>query len=51
MLPGQRSYLLAQISDGSKRAVMRFENTESSFEIWRRLSIQFALPEQANATC
>ena len=42
----QLSHMLAQITDGAARAVVRNEDTENGFEIWRRLRRQFALPER-----
>ena len=33
----QLAYMLAQITDGAARAIVRNEDTENSFEIWRRL--------------
>ena len=41
---------LAQITDGAARAIVRNEDTENGFEIWRRLHSQFSLPERARST-
>ena len=46
----QLAYMLAQITDGAARAIVRNEDTESGFEIWRRLYNQFSLPTRARAT-
>ena len=46
----QLAYMLAQITDGSARAIVRNEDTENGFEIWRRLYNQFSLPTRACAT-
>ena len=42
--------MLAQITDGAARAIVRNEDTENGFEIWRRLFNQFSLPSRARAT-
>ena len=42
--------MLAQITDGAARAIVRNEDTENGFEIWRRLHKQFSLPKRAGAT-
>eukprot|EP00439_Symbiodinium_sp_Y106_P044512 s4651_g5.t1 len=44
------AYMLAQITDGAARAIVRNEDTENGFEIWRRLFNQFSLPTRAHAT-
>ena len=46
----QLAYMLAQITDGAARAIVRNEDTENGFEIWRRLHSQFSLPERARST-
>ena len=46
----QLAYMLAQITDGAARAIVRNEDTENGFEIWRRLYNQFSLPTTARAT-
>ena len=46
----QLAYMLAQITDGAARAIVRNEDTENGFEIWRRLFNQFSLPTRARAT-
>ena len=46
----QLAYMLAQITDGAARAIVRNKDTENSFEIWRRLYNQFSLPTRARAT-
>ena len=46
----QLAYMLAQITDGAARAIVRNEDTENGFEIWRRLYNQFSLPTRARAT-
>eukprot|EP00439_Symbiodinium_sp_Y106_P082978 s159_g22.t1 len=46
----QLAYMLAQITDGAARAIVRNEDTENGFEIWRRLFNQFSLPSRARAT-
>ena len=46
----QLAYMLAQITDGAARALVRKEDTENGFEIWRRLFNQFSLPSRARAT-
>ena len=46
----QLGYMLAQIIDGAARAIVRNEDTETGFEIWRRLYNQFSLPTRARAT-
>ena len=46
----QLGYMLAQITDGAARAIVRNEDTENGFEIWRRLCNQFSLPARARAT-
>ena len=46
----QLAYMLAQITDGAARAIVRNEDTEHGFEIWRRLFNQFSLPSRARAT-
>ena len=46
----QLAYMLAQITDVAARAVVRNEDTENGFEIWRRLFNQFSLPSRARAT-
>ena len=46
----QLAYMLAQITDGAARAIVRNEDTENGFEIWRRLCNQFSLPTRARAT-
>ena len=46
----QLAYMLAQITDGAARAIVRNEDTENGFEIWRRLYNQFSLPSRARAT-
>ena len=46
----QLAYMLAQITDGATRAIVRNEDTENGFEIWRRLHSQFSLPERARST-
>ncbi|CAE7351810.1 unnamed protein product [Symbiodinium sp. CCMP2456] len=46
----QWAYMLAQITDGSARAIVRNEDTENGFEIRRRLYNQFSLPTRARAT-
>ena len=46
----QLAYMLAQITDGAARAIVRNEDTEDGFEIWRRLFNQFSLPSRARAT-
>ena len=46
----QLAYMLAQITDGAARAIVRNEDTENGFEIWRRLFSQFSLPSRARAT-
>ena len=43
-------YMLAQTTDGAARAIVRNEDTENRFAIWRRLHKQFSLPERARAT-
>ena len=45
----QLAYMLAQITDGAARAIVRKEDTKSRFEIWRRLHKQFSLPERVRA--
>ena len=42
--------MLAQNTDGPARAIVRNEDTENGFEIWRRLFNQFSLPSRARAT-
>eukprot|EP00439_Symbiodinium_sp_Y106_P065852 s317_g10.t1 len=42
--------MLAQITDGAARAIVRNEDTENGFEIWRRLFNQLSLPTRARAT-
>ena len=37
-------------TDGAARAIVRNEDTENGFEIWRRLHSQFSLPERARST-
>ena len=44
------AYKLAQITDGAARAIVRNEDTENGFEIWRRLHKQFSLPQRVRAT-
>ena len=44
------AYMLAQITEGAARAIVRNEDTENGFEIWRRLFNQFSLPSRARAT-
>ena len=46
----QLAYMLAEITDGAARAIVRNEDTENGFEIWRRLFNQFSLPSRARAT-
>ena len=46
----QLAYMLAQITDGAARVIVRNEDTENGFEIWRRLFNQFSLPSRARAT-
>ena len=46
----QLACMLAQITDGAARAIVRNEDTENGFEIWRRLFNQFSLPSRARAT-
>ena len=46
----QLAYMLAQITDDAARAIVRNEDTENGFEIWRRLHSQFSLPERARST-
>eukprot|EP00439_Symbiodinium_sp_Y106_P079659 s26_g18.t1 len=46
----QLAYMLAQITDGAAKAIVRNEDTENGFEIWRRLFNQFSLPSRARAT-
>ena len=46
----QLAYMLAQITDGAARAIVRNEDTENGFEIWRRLFNQLSLPTRARAT-
>ncbi|OLQ04244.1 hypothetical protein AK812_SmicGene12713 [Symbiodinium microadriaticum] len=46
----QQAYMLAQITDGAARAIVRNEDAENGFEIWRRLRKQFSLPERARST-
>ena len=50
MFAKQLAYMLAQITDGAARAIVRNEDTENGFEIWRRLYNQFSLPTRARAT-
>ena len=50
LLSKQLAYMLAQITDGAARAIVRNEDTENGFEIWRRLFNQFSLPSRARAT-
>ena len=50
LFAGQLGYMLAQITDGAARAIVRNEDTENGFEIWRRLYNQFSLPTRARAT-
>ena len=50
MFAKQLAYMLAQITDGAARAIVRNEDTEKGFEIWRRLYNQFSLPTKARAT-
>ena len=50
LLSRQLAYLLAQITDGSARAIVRCEDTENGFHIWRRVGAQLALPERAKDT-
>ena len=50
LLAKQLAYMLAQITDGAARAIVRNEDTENGFEIWRRLFNQFSLPSRARAT-
>ena len=42
LLSKQLAYMLAQITDGAARAIVRNEDTENGFEIWRRLYNQFS---------
>ena len=44
------AYMLAQINDDAARVIVRHEETENGFEIWRRLHKQFSLPDSARAT-
>ena len=46
----QLAYMLAQITDGAARAIVRNEDTENGFESWRRLFNHFSLPSRARAT-
>ena len=46
----QLACMLAQITDGAARAIVRNADTENGFEIWRRLFNQFSLPGRARAT-
>ena len=46
----QLAYMLAQITDGAARAIVRNEDAENGFEIWRRLFNQFSLPSRPRAT-
>ena len=46
----QLPYMLAQITDGAARAIIRNEDPENGFEICRQLHNQFALSERARAT-
>ena len=50
MFVKQLAYMLPQIADGAARAIVRNEDTEDGFEIWRRLFNQFSLPSRARAT-
>ena len=42
--------MLAQITDGAARAIVRNEDTENRFEICCRMHKQFSQPERARAT-
>ena len=50
MFAKQLAYMLAQITDGAARAIVRNEDTENGLEIWRRLHYQFSLTTRARAT-
>ena len=50
MFAYQLAYMLAQITDGAARAIVRHEDAENGFEMWRRLFNQFSLPSRARAT-
>ena len=50
MFAKQLAYMLAQITDGAARAIVRNADTENGFAIWRRLFNQFSLPSRARAT-
>ena len=41
----QLADMLAQVTDGAARSIVRHEDTENGFEIWRRLHKQFSLLE------
>ena len=45
----QVACMLAQITDGAARAIVRNDDTENGFEIWRRLYKQFSPPQRASA--
>ena len=50
MFAKQLPYMLAQITDGAARAIVRNEDTENGFEIWRRQYNQCSQPTRARAT-
>ena len=45
----QLADMLAQITDGAARAIVRNEVTENGFEIWRRLRNLFSLARKSES--
>ena len=46
MFAKQLAYMLAQITDGAARAIVRNEDTENGFEIWRRCTTRSHCPRK-----
>eukprot|EP00439_Symbiodinium_sp_Y106_P069965 s5116_g12.t1 len=50
LLANQLACMLAQITGGAARAIIRNEDTENGFEVWRRLCDQLSLLTRARST-